>query len=563
MKIRYRLVSTLVLALLLLLTHTLPAVAGNFRVPDFNPDFIEYLENVDAGREHEGFIPSPIDYRAIAERVALKAAGRTASLPVSYDLAAEGFLTSVKNQKKWGTCWDFATMEAMESNWLKRHGEEIFLSELHLGYFAYVQESLDKPAFDTSDYAQSESSIFSNGGTTGTSRAILSRSTGPVYEDDAPYPDGDLDAKFWQFYDPKLPSDMPARYRLKESLTFHKTDTDAIKSALMEHGALWIAFSTRGIRVDPVEGYNNPNIYNHNSVPMNHAVLLVGWDDTRSKDLFLSVSDDKTVPQNDGAWKIQNSWGTATSSGKPIGEDGFFWISYEDATIFGIFGAASFVAMPLDTYDNTYCHDPLGVVYNVGYSASDITLANAFTAKRGEDLVFVGFDTLDPDLDYAIQIYKNIPEGEAPSAGTPVLASPLRGSASVPGYRTAKLDAPIRIEEGERFAIAVTFTTAHNGMNIPLEARVKNFSSRAACAPGESYYLDGTEWKEVMGIGAKTFDGTGENTRMAYYTNACIKAFTKNAAPGDGSSGNCGVGGAAAILLLPALAFVKKRREIK
>ena len=47
-----------------------------------------------------------------------------------------------------------------------------------------------------------------------------------------------------------------------------------------------------------------------------HDVILVGWDDTVSRFLF------RDVPEEDGAWVCQNSWGGS------FGNDGLFYVSY-------------------------------------------------------------------------------------------------------------------------------------------------------------------------------------------------------------------------------------------
>ncbi|MDR3241167.1 MAG: C1 family peptidase [Lactobacillaceae bacterium] len=52
----------------------------------------------------------------------------------------------------------------------------------------------------------------------------------------------------------------------------------------------------------------------------NHATTIVGWDDNFSKDKFAK----DVQPAQDGAFLVKNSWGTVW------GDDGYFWVSYED-----------------------------------------------------------------------------------------------------------------------------------------------------------------------------------------------------------------------------------------
>lgn len=58
-------------------------------------------------------------------------------------------------------------------------------------------------------------------------------------------------------------------------------------------------------------------------LPMDHAVLIVGWDDNYPKENFLADHQ----PPEDGAWIVRNSWG------EDWGLDGYFYVSYYDKTL--------------------------------------------------------------------------------------------------------------------------------------------------------------------------------------------------------------------------------------
>jgi C1A family cysteine protease len=516
-----------------------------------NPKYVEYWEKVRAGERPSGLAPSPIDWSILKKEGAARRRARAAvDLPSAYDLVAEGVTPPVLNQRNWGTCWSFAAIEAIEAgvmsadktNGTKNH---VALSELHLAYYAYVDEVPDKPAFTgnpnpfENDGKTPRNVIFDNGGITELVTALLSRGTGPLAEAVAPYPDhipDDLGA--WAAYVPNpAPPKGPAQFRLKNAYYFWD-DPEDIKSALMKFGALSFSF---GYYVGMVSG---DSIYTPDARNSNHRVLLVGWDDNYPKEAFGPYQ-----PENDGAWKLQNSWGPRA------GTDGFYWISYEDATLFGaevgnLYALpAAFEMMPADAYDDDgiYFHDPLGTSGFI--SATDaaydtFTAANAFTARRDEKITYIGFMTGQDEQDCEIQIYRDIPDGSSPDKGKAVFAAPLPYRVTDGGgYVSVKLDDPVPIRKGERFAVAVTFKrpVGDRRLAVPIEQMLEGLWEKASINQMESYYLWGNEWRDIY----YETDPKG---------NFCVKAFTApSPAPDDGGgcdSFSVGLFGIAGVALL-------------
>jgi C1A family cysteine protease len=494
-----------------------------------NPQYLEYWERVKAGERPGGLMPSPIDWSLLKkEGVARRKARAAAVLPPAYDLVAEGVTPPVVDQLDWGTCWSFASIEAIESAILSADKNNYKrLSELHMAYYAYVDEGPDKPSFTSNPnqtYGRNE--IFDNGGIPELVIALLSRGTGPLAYDDAPYPD--LDDIDWGTYRPDpAPPTGPAQFRLKNAYYFWD-EPDAIKSALMKYGAMAFAFN------HDYDTTSGDCIYTPEPKEINHEVLLVGWDDDYPKEAF-----GPDQPEGDGAWKIQNSWGTRA------GTDGFYWISYYDETIFGrgdeeglLALPAAFEMMPADAYDDDgiYFHDPLGMSAIISATGSDsLTAANVFTSKRDEKIVYVGFMTGQDDQDCEIQVIRDIPDGGAPSAGKAVFATPVPYHVTDGGgYASVKLDDPVQIRKGERFAVTVTFRRPDGDSRVaaPIEERLPGGYAKVSMNPRESYYLWRNEWRDVY----YETDPKG---------NFCLKAFTvASPAPDEGiNSGGSGGGG--------------------
>jgi C1A family cysteine protease len=528
-----------------------------------NPKYVEYWEKVRAGERPSGLTPSPVDWSILKKEGAARRRARAAvDLPLSYDLVAEGVTPPVLNQRNWGTCWSFATIEAIEAGVKsadKTNGTENYveLSELHLAYYAFMDEGPDKPSFtkDLSpvreDGVTPRNVIFDNGGLVDITIALLSRGTGPLAEEDAPYPDNlpdDLGA--WAAYVPPAPPKGPAQFRLKNAYYFWN-DRDDLKAALMKHGAMAFAYGNyRNYNYNTVSGdsISTPDARN-----VTHEVLLVGWDDNYPKEAFGPYQ-----PEDNGAWKIQNSWGT------DAGTDGFYWISYEDATIFGAGNGnpnalpAAFEMMPADSYDDDgiYFHDPLGS--SAFISATDaaydsFTAANVFTARRDEKIAYVGFMTGQDEQDCEIQVYRDIPDEGSPGEGNAVFDAPLPCRVTDGGgYASVKLDDPVQIRKGERFAVTVTFKRPDGDSRVaaPIEERLPGEYAKASMNPRESYYLWGNEWRDIY----YETDPKG---------NFCVKAFTvPSPAPDDGggSSGGCD-SVSAGLLVFAGLALLMLRRK--
>ena len=492
------------------------------------------------------------------------------TLPLSFDLSAQGKTPPVRSQRSWGTCWAFAGVEAMESSLLVETGKLHNLSELHLAYFTYSFEGQDKPGFTRGGYNDGDGDedemnnvIFDNGGHISQIVSMLSRGTGPVSEEDAPYPEW-LDSASdhtWKNYIPPAPY-APTRFRLKNA--FYYSDAEDVKKALMTLGGLWFSY-IHDIRQMGKDLYSSEMPTEEDfgeKLVGGHAVLLVGWDDHYPKEKFRSPSG--KVPTNDGAWKIQNSWGEAA------GDKGYYWISYEDVTIlnddeedWSDSGVGGFKLERVDAYDGIYFHDPLGSSGAITNELPEARMANVFVANRDEKVVSVGFITANLNVNYEIQIYRNIPKGMGPAAGTPVFNSPQRGVAGARGYYSVSLNAPVTLNKGERFAVEVKLIAdkgsyPQNIANISVEMMIAKNTDNVSVAPGESYlHLDG-EWKD-------TYYLLLHQDRLDNYSdrnfNLNVKAFTvatsgggDTASEGSSSGGcNSGVFGVMSLVVVFAL----------
>lgn len=441
------------------------------------------------------------------------------ALPASYDSrTANGFskVTTVKDQNPYGTCWAFSAISVIESSMVSRRhvGSDVDYSEAHLAYFANFSapEPLDNQYNDFMENANSDG-YYNMGGNSYMSYSTMAAGRGPTYEEYAPYSQlttgfsNDVETAY-----PKLKNESAAF--LYGYYRFDKRNTDLIKTAIMEHGSVGVSFY---IDEDNYLNYETAAYYCNEEKDIDHAVTIVGWNDNYSKNNFNA----STRPGSDGAWIVKNSYGT------DWGDEGYFYISYEDMSLDEFF---TMEARPSwIEYENCYQYD-LTTAISSG-SVGVKKAANVFTVKANEkkleELKAVSIAmTQSTNVNYSFQIYKNPVNSSNPESGVPLLCKPQTGSTTLAGYYTIPLNETVLLQPGDTFAVVFSFdkTTyvdteyASNYYGLVIEP-----SARA----GESYGYTNS-WIDQADPMLEAFGITPGNLR--------IKAFTKDLSYGPGSN---------------------------
>lgn len=379
--------------------------------------------------QDSSFVNAYHDLTIQVERGEGISAYRNENLPSSYSSVDRGYVTSVKNQGYYGICWAFAWLAAAESNLLRSGTKSYDLSELQLAYGTYHTPSISRKGLE-GDSLTISGDYLKSGGNNLLTTFISAAWIGAVDEDT------DSAVSWDQVYDSYV---MPEEYYynhnavvLSDAYWMMMKDTATVKKAIMDYGAV-----ASGMYYD--NSYRNYkdgtwSYYYNTDTKTNHAVTIVGWDDSFGKDNF------KTAAPGDGAWLVKNSYGTGTDN------EGYVWVSYYDQSMSAT--NAFVVRMEADHEDHIYQYD--GSAYPFRNCNSNYA-ANVFTANGKEILKSVSFAANYENIDYYIEIYRGVKD--VPTSGMKVYEQ--SGHEDYAGYHKITLDQDIPLTAGEKFAIVV------------------------------------------------------------------------------------------------------------
>lgn len=421
-----------------------------------------------------------------------------------YNADKKGFVTSVKNQGGYNTCWSFAAVSAAESALLaqaKASGAKALdLSELQLTYFFYhnVPDQLGNTAGDTTTALNAN--YLAQGGNEIFATFAMANRTGLTSEADLPYGEAADDSHITDgyLYDESLAWSRNL-FHLENAYWIAYADTNVMKQAIIDFGAASFQFY-----FSQSQNYYNRATYGYycsDQTSVNHAAVIVGWDDDYSRKNFA------VDPGRDGAWLVKNSYGTG------FGENGYFWVSYADSC----FSSTTYKAYVFDTVpadgSAIYQYDGAnGYLYRSVPSGSRI--ANVFTAsapgaQQSERLEAVSFALYDTYVNYDIQVYRLPQEAMTdgvvtdPTAGEPCISeeNKVSGQTKTTGYYTIHLKEPISFAPGEMFAVVVTLgKNDGSSVEVFVDGSYTNggwIRFVNTVQQGQSFLWEGTEWNDL------------------------------------------------------------------
>lgn len=442
-------------------------------------------------------------------------------LPSNYDLRTTSQITPIKNQGVSGACWAFASIKAIESN-LIRSGistaDTTDFSENHLTWFtchpsARKNDLLRGDGF--SPLIRSNTSAYDMGGSSLIAAFSLARWSGVIPESKAPFHADNETSKEAMAKNMKQHGES-LRYHssrhLQNATCYDTANRSVIKQALLDHGALTLAlYYTKASLYENADGTTSyyQMKYTGQDAPRtaNHSVAIIGWDDKYPRTNFAAGSQ----PASDGAWLIANSYGTST------GDDGYFWLSYEEPSICDIY---SFETESADNYDTNYQYDGFGWGSALGSDEFNMTGANIFKTGTSHNQILksIGLYTITDNQPYTIKIYKNVKKSK-PTKGTLAASSTTSGVIPYSGFHTITLNKPVPLTAGQNFSVVVTYRRSGSAKAyLPVEGAgqsnetiISSYTSKA----GQSFFYH-PQYK-------KWYDTSKETLN-----NICIKAYAKN-----------------------------------
>ena len=395
----------------------------------------------------------------------------------------ETIVGPVLNQSPYENCWTFATTATLESTLnikLKAAGlaPTPALSERYLGWLAYAPPvNGGGDGFYFYDAAVEAShfnpkTVFDPGEAGPEPISVLVR-YGTAYDSEWPYQHNNMQGvslmagrgtALHDIYGLVMySSDNPCTPFINKD----SAARDYYKKLIQNYGVLKINYYAE-LRAAAKEPVKEQDILTSHFVNINHAVSLVGWDDS------YTILDKQGVTHT-GAWLLRNSWGTN------YGDEGYYYLSYDDATAFatGVYNAETDwgrytsvdtitpSGQDLQATPNEDPKMPDVLIQKGGYKIADNLTSSASQLLKAVG-IFVPADAMSYKIDVSLK-------GNTPADTTSIYTQSgtfgQDGTTAYKGYRTVDFNKFIYLPNQQNYFITVTLT-GQDGVSyyVPISA---------------------------------------------------------------------------------------------
>jgi C1A family cysteine protease len=385
-------------------------------------------------------------------------------LPVSFDLRGSGMLSEIKVQPT-GGCWSSSATATIEPWWRKTGLGDYQLSDRNLQL---------THGFDDSRNTYGNHFMAT---------AYFSRGSGPV--------DKNAGLDSIALLRPQVPFILTdARYV--------PGDASLIKQTIMDYGPVYTMLYFKRRTVDTLDfvmgAIENPR------QAINHAVVLVGWDDALS------------TPLGEGAWIAQNSLG------KKFGEEGFFYVPYQNRDILK-HNAVWNGWMPFGDRHRILYYDTLGSFESYGFNDSICYGLTKFTVGSDCRLVRLASHINNPGTDLSFEVYSGFDTTNRKLTGK--IGKTTMKRCVFPGYYTLDLTDTLPLKSGNEFYVMARYITPNNTQPLPVEHAIEDYS--------DPHLTEGKNWVNPnIERWPETWYACGRNTPYpALEFDLCIRAIVE------------------------------------
>lgn len=354
----------------------------------------------------KGLIPPPFESHQISHKIPA-----LFGFPTRFDWREQGKITSVKNQSTCGACYAFAYLGEIEAQLLRAGEGEFDFSENNVKECEWFNRTGRYPSGCGGGTAWRVVNLLSERGT------VLEECDG------------------YEPYDSYCKLNCPYIKTVLNWRVFSLLDVppaDVVKHYVYNHGPVFAAiYAGRGDQWEAeFENYDGSyTLYYTGPGKVNHAILIVGWDDTLSH------------AGGSGAWIAKNSWGTEWGGTCGYGEEkGYFTIAYGSASI-GAYASFTTEWRDFDRRDIVLIHDEAGYGDHFGLGSRTAWGMNVFTPPVDAIIERVELWTTDAVETLGIYVYDSFAGGKPRH----LLASRIRSDLSELGYVSVALSESVKV----------------------------------------------------------------------------------------------------------------------
>ena len=454
-------------------------------------------------------------------------------------------------QSPYEDCWSFSHTASLESTLnIKLQAANLpaisRLSQRYLAWLSYAptldgsgdgfyfyDEGIEKSGFNNQ-------TVFNVGGSSDEAVSVFVR-YGAAYNDEYPYQNNDdmqgvslVAGRGVALHDSYGLSMYSPESSCTPFINLNSAIRDYYKKLIQDYGVLAISYYANQDSAT-IETVEEQDILTSTKAISNHSVSLVGWDDD------YTMLDKKGVVHT-GAWIMRNSWGATA------GDNGYFYLSYDDATAFaegvnnaetdwGRYTAVNTIAPSGFSLQSTPIMDKK--VPDILIQKGSYKIANKLTAGDSQMLKAVGIFAPADSMSYKVEVsLKGTTPTDTQVIYTKTGTFGSDGTSSYKGYRTIDFDKYVYLPNAQNYFITVTLT-GKDGEDyyIPI-----SYDQNQKSAAGVSYLYNPStqQWLDTTFI---TIDGETSEIAMPMFA---LNKYSKEANGGDftvASLNDNGVGG--------------------